>query len=732
MFRRKFIDRLRKKYESGGVSPIPMKSIQKLPIYSKTSGLDISSPRGYDRDVDYTARESMKDWQIQNGYASQFDTFNVPSGSAFVSGSKHQEGGMYNQMKQYQTGGKRGEFNSGKDVYTAKEWDNMSTLDRNRALGKNSGGRAGNYEGIIVSEPEYINVKQTGGMALPGGNMQPIPGSDAVQFNGQSHDQGGIMIDGQTEVEGGETMDQVTMAKNGGKRSDYFFSDHLKEGGVSYANMHKEILAEGGEQEKIDWLAQMQERAAGRSPGKIQTAESGGVKKYNNGGSSVSNQSGINNNTQNRYENQYQEVPETVNFVQDLTGKPIYNEYSNNEFVIDPNDLNTDADAAENFLNNFFKSREDQRIKENKKTEEVITENPVINKIVPNKKVTNKKKTTPVVSNTRVPTNETMLKIDPLMPEGWGTLSEEELLKRRTNTAENNTPTPEQQEEIIRKEGTPESNALLEKLKEKARRGDIPPEAYIAGIAQLLPAAYSFLHKQPDAEQGSYTPGFTSPIVAERGKASKLERVNYNNERATNASDMRGINKFIETSGGGPANIINKMAAYSRKQQGDSKINAAETRANMQISNQEAQMEQQMSINNMSRAQQASAQNAQMISAESARMDQINANNAAARQKLKDDEEAMKYQGISATASGIGGLLGDALSYKAGERMAKAIGSEGIYDRDRLRTVVSKYAEKNGIPGICPEPGTCTEADINTYITSENKTKEEPKEETKK
>jgi hypothetical protein len=652
MFRRKFIDRLRKKYESGGVSPIPMKSIQKLPIYSKTSGLDISSPRGYDRDVDYTARESMKDWQIQNGYASQFDTFNVPSGSAFVSGSKHQAGGMYNQMKQYQMGGQQ----------------------------------------------------------LPGGEMEPIPGSDAVQFNGQSHDQGGIMVDGQTEVEGGETMDQVTMAKNGGKRSDYFFSDHLKEGGVSYANMHKEILAEGGDQEKIDWLAQMQERAAGRSPGKIQTAESGGIKKYQNGDFHINSDGSFPNENDIDQNNIYDPTQNLI---------PYHNSTSiEKNALADREGTNRTRAGFEWNGTHWVKKGTAANTSAKNKT---ITENPVINKVV------NKKKTAPVVSNTRVPTNETMLKIDPIMPEGWGTLSEEELLKRRTNTAENNTPTPEQQEEIIRKEGTPESNALLEKLKEKARRGDIPPEAYIAGIAQLLPAAYSFFHKQPDAEQGSYTPGFTSPIVAERGKASKLERVNYNNERSNNAADMRGINRFIETSGGGPANIINKMAAYSRKQQENAKITAAETRANTQIANQEAQMEQQMSINNMSRAQQASAQNAQMISAEAARADQINMTNASARQKLKDDEEAMKYQGVSATASGVGGLLGDALSYKANERMARAIGSEGIYDRDRLRTVVTKYAEKNGIPGICPEPGTCTEADINTYITSENKTKEETK-----
>ena len=202
-----------------------------------------------------------------------------------------------------------------------------------------------------------------------------------------------------------------------------------------------------------------------------------------------------------------------------------------------------------------------------------------------------------------------MLKIDPIQP---GTIGGEMDLNDNLQLAR----TPEQQEEIIRKEGTPENNALLDKLKDKARRGVIPPEAYIAGIAQLLPAAYSFFHKQPDAEQATYNQGFTSPIIAERGKASKLERVNYNNERSTNASDMRGLNRFIETSGGGPANIINKMMSYSKKQQGDSRINAAETRANQQIANQEAQMEQQMAVNNMTRAQQASTTNAQLSRAE--------------------------------------------------------------------------------------------------------------------
>ena len=88
------------------------------------------------------------------------------------------------------------------------------------------------------------SMKQMGGVQpLPGGVMEPIPGSDAVVFKGNKHNESGmgsdsgIMVDETTEVEGGgfgpngellegETMDQVTM-KHGGNR-DYFFSDHLK------------------------------------------------------------------------------------------------------------------------------------------------------------------------------------------------------------------------------------------------------------------------------------------------------------------------------------------------------------------------------------------------------------------------------------------------------------------------------------------------------------------------
>ena len=92
---------------------------------------------------------------------------------------------------------------------------------------------------------------------LDGGVAKPIPGSDAVEFIGKKHEQGGIKLDPYTEVEDKETMDKV-------EGNDYFFSSYLKLGGKSFAARHKQILAAGGQQKDIDELASIQEKAAGR------------------------------------------------------------------------------------------------------------------------------------------------------------------------------------------------------------------------------------------------------------------------------------------------------------------------------------------------------------------------------------------------------------------------------------------------------------------------------------
>jgi|TARA_R110000744_G_scaffold104802_4_gene200564 hypothetical protein len=144
-----------------------------------------------------------------------------------------------------------------------------------------------------LKEKETIN--------LPGGKMEPIPGSDAVEFKGKKHEQGGIKLDKLTEVEGGETMDKVVLQD--GVPNDYFFSSHLKHNGKSFAKLHKDILKLGGikAQEKIQNLARMQEHRAGRDvnivlgdkvaygsdAGKYMSnyvARNGGVRKFHKGG----------------------------------------------------------------------------------------------------------------------------------------------------------------------------------------------------------------------------------------------------------------------------------------------------------------------------------------------------------------------------------------------------------------------------------------------------------------
>jgi len=529
-------------------------------------------------------------------------------------GKLFQEGGMYNQMQQYKKGGKKpkkGEFGSGRDVYTDEEWANMSSADKSRAFGKIGGGRPGNYTGIKISDPDWYSEQilshyespdrfEEGGMALPGGVMESIPGSDAVVFKGATHEQGGIYPDAQTEVEGGgiasdgtllegETMDQVNMAKTGGKR-DYFFSSHLKKGGKSFADMHKDILRDGGNQQEIDWLAQMQENAAGRDPNQV--AKLGGVMKYQNGSFLERDQVGP-VATVIPEEEELEVYDEYGNLTADLV-EGDYSQLAGNKSLTeeDKKQLKNEKDPSKikEFFANLFKKKE---------------------------------------------------------------LTDEEIYKR-------------------------------------SLRRKTPAGAYIGGAAQLLPAAYAFLHKQPEAQQIDYTPGFTSPIIAERGKAAKLDRVNYNVDRARNAGDMRAINKYIETSGGGPANVINKMMAYSKKQQGDAAISAAETKANIGIANTEAQLAQQMELSNLQRSQQASTATAQLSQQEAARADEVEAINAAARQKRIEDMEYMKYQGLTAAAQGIAGIVGDSLTYKAQERLAQVLGSEGIYERENIVNFLMK------------------------------------------
>ena len=157
---------------------------------------------------------------------------------------------------------------------------NSSTNMNNQFTNQYQVAKTGGITGITGIQEDRRPKK------VPGGKIVPIEGTDAVEFVGRTHAQGGILIDKNTEVEGGgkngqgETMDQVAMSNN--NKQDYIFSKYLKLGGKSFAQRHKEILKGSGSQADIQQLAAMQEKVAGRNP--QQVAQYGGVHKYIDGG----------------------------------------------------------------------------------------------------------------------------------------------------------------------------------------------------------------------------------------------------------------------------------------------------------------------------------------------------------------------------------------------------------------------------------------------------------------
>ena len=494
------------------------------------------------------------------------------------------------------------------------------------------------------------STRKHGGVKLPGGVAKPIPGSDAIEFKGRSHAQGGIMVDPMTEVEGNETMDKVTM-KNGGK-SDYFFSQHLKMGGKSFAQRHKDILKNGGRQKDIDALAKLQEKKAGRNPNVVKLGAGGyyqgggpfsknpndfgqvyddGTPVYNDQGL-VQPPASLVQNFQNTMYPQLDEGPNPYGLDLNLNGVPDYLENQSDFRVVPNEEKNEDETTSTPTTNNTSggsspKSEKRENVELTRIEPKRITQIPVDNSIVPGTYVD-------LEGNTVVPQAE----MGP--PEfDYNSLSDED-------------------KSVVDKANSGADLTDLEKKALKRLNRDVPGLALAAGAAQLIAPAYAFFKKDRVAEQMG-APG--------RIKAPTLDRISYNTERAANAADNRAMNRFIETSGIGPAGIIAKMSAYRRKQEGDLKIAAQESRVNTEIANREAQMAQQANIRNVANRMQVDQINTQLREA------QLAAN------------ENRRLEAIDAFTERTAGLAGDLMSYKATERLARATGDMGIYERDRLR-----------------------------------------------
>ena len=383
-----------------------------------------------------------------------------------------------------------------------------------------------------LGQPLVQKGQMGGAKKLPGGVAKPIPGSDAVEFKGQTHAEGGIMMDPQTEVEDKETMDKVTM--KGGDKRDYFFSSYLKHGGMSYADAHKQILKKGGGQKEIDMLAKMQEYKAGRNPDSV---------KMQNGG----------------YADEVMANYEPI-------------------------------DANNKGQSNFFNSAKE-------------TFNDKVGAL--KDKISNYK-------------------------EGAADRQKERALRQMYK--------------------------------------DTPDIALAAGAAQMIPAMYAFNHKEKAVNKLNYASDMVAP---------DLDRVNFNAERSSNEASNRAVNRFIETSGGGPANIAAKMAAYSKKQDQDMKIVAAEQRANVGISNQEAQMRMTAQARNIANRMNVDSKNVSAMEA----------------QRLR--EENNKKEAIDVAMKNVAGLASDVMQYQADGDYSRAIGSMGIAERQKLRSSLKGTINKD-------------------------------------
>ena len=432
---------------------------------------------------------------------------------------------------------------------------------------------------------------QMGGQQLPGGIVEPIPGSDAVEFSGATHDQGGIMMDSQTEVEDGETMDQVTMAKKGGKR-DYFFSNYLKKGGKTFADQHKEVLAMGGTQEDIDTLAKMQEHAAGRKVNKV--AKLGGVIQYQEGGA-----------TPDYTKISTQTVPSTEFYdpeeYKDIASKQGYKRYTlangkkiklyGDEHLFEQikskgvdswlKDMYNNADPAVMEAAGITSYDQMGDRKSNLAYQKAWNAANPDNPIKEDKLLG--EQTTRTMYKAEVPVDEeTEPCPDPGCPEG-------QTWNATTCACEGG--------------DVEEKKTVVDKERKKDYSGTM------LGLAGMIPAVMAFKDKPDYMDQ----PDLMAPgiVKAERVAKQHLDRVDFNDQLARNSADATAVNRAIDTSGGGPASIANKMAMYAKKQQGDREIQAQEERANIAIANEEAGMDTRRKVANAQAALDASKYNVQ-------------------------------------------------------------------------------------------------------------------------
>lgn len=561
---------------------------------------------------------------------------------------------------------------------------------------------------------------KTGGKKVEGGMIKPLQ-SGAVEFIGRTHKQGGIIIDPETEVENGETMDKVQM-KNGG--SDYIFSNYLKLGGKTFAQRHKEILNRKGSQKEIQDLAKMQEAVAAKDGETNRTPDSvmqnGGIRKYQTAGEKRPTMASegwwLDNmpRLQQIYLEEKSKNPNlTVEEFSDNLGIPVgvvkdiensvptqtptqaYNNPNpwqgspkadwavqgkkgiDRETIIGKNPQT--GDLSKEQFGDFYGNYPGYRQNPNKFYEEVyiprvqeyFRENPDeayerLKEMVagddPNADNFRKKL---LKDGKMLPRDEALAVAERLATDkqvgSFHMILPEELLPRLEPNLKNDLPP----REIIggKKPRDPKTPPNLIPPK------DIP--IIPLGWAQLAGPISALRKKYPEAQMA-----YTSPV----GRIN-LPRVNYNAERAANANQTNALQRSIENSSSGPAGMALRMGAMSTARQADLDIANAEAQVNKSLMAEEA-------AENL-RADMANAQ----IGAD---MAQFNA-------QLRYQSDINKYDNRLNAVNQIGNILTNiGMGYRqdlADERVARAVQINGEYDRERIKSAAKLRNTKVNIDG---------------------------------
>lgn len=582
--------------------------------------------------------------------ANQADAFNrsitkTGSDMGFNVGNSMTNAYLPGQQQMYKKGGEMIKRADGS--YSQKGlWDNIRA---NKGSGKEP------TKEMLKQEKKIKAEMEAGGMKVPGGKVVPMSDS-AVKFVGKKHNKGGILLDPNTEVEGGETMDKVQFSK--GNKGDYIFSDYLKLGGRTFASRHKEMVKKNASQADIQNLAKMQEEVA-KSKGRTENgdrgaqyiAKMGGIRKFQTAGNPTNESySDVNFN--------YSVQPKNAGNIpmQGDVDQSNWRDVFNTPWA---QRLGLDSNMSQEDLIKYYKNDYMPMIQN--MPDEVLIQ-----------------RAKAFADSGDVNAKYIAKQFNPdgsIKPNG---LSELRRLATDTQVGpyhaifiDEPTPQPAPTETPKTEETAKETPATSEEAKtktsEKANAIPVKDRKAIIPPYQLIGPTAGLLAKAPKAEMVSAIP---------TGKLN-LPRINLNAERAANAAQTTAFNRQIGNQMAGPGGVAAMLGMQEGARNQALKISNQESQANKQLMAQEAGMNSEIAMQNAARDLQAQSFNAQ--SANNRNMEQ--------------------YQTRLAAADALGTNLAqyqkDLMAYQFTDRLARANQIDGEYDRAVYVENMRKDARRN-------------------------------------